>query len=259
MRDCRANGRIFALLVLAGCSSSPRGESLDASAPGSGGPTILTFGTDVRSLGPGQTVRFVALVTHPDGLDKLVGGGLIDPTGTVNYGAFAADNQASYSLDVSWEQMNSAIPTTFDVSESRTLIGEFFDQAGRSTSRSASVELTCSGKSACSGQCVDLRTDESHCGRCDNKLPPIESCQGGLPVNEWSPCFNPTALAATCTDDCAQQGYHCGDRCGSDHMQSVKVFGSADVCAADGAGTEFATACGTSLPQGFPTRCCCTP
>lgn len=250
---------LAALFVLAGCGGSSRGESLDASVPESSAPIILTFGTDVTSVGPDQSVRFVALVTHPNGLDKLVGGRLIDPAGTVNYGAFVADNQGSYSLDVSWDQMNAAIPITFDVSASRTLVGEFFDQGGHSTSRSTSVALTCNGKTACSGQCVDLQTDQNHCGRCDTKLPPIESCHGGLPVNEWSPCITASASATSCTDYCTQQGYHCGDRCGTGHMQSVKVFGDNAACPADGAGTEFAMSCGTGLPAGFLVRCCCIP
>jgi hypothetical protein len=261
-------GYLVVLLVLIGCHSSAREEVHDAAAadsPGSpdssdAGPRILTFGTDVQSIAPGEAVRFVALVTHPNGLDKLVGGRLTDPTHMVNYGAFAADNQGSYSLDVSWDQLNRVTPVMFEVSESRMFIGEFFDRDGRTASQPGAVTMTCNGKTGCSGACVDLMTDVNNCGRCGNKLPPVESCQSGKPVIEWSPCtIRSLATGFTCTEYCTLQGFQCASQCGSDHMQNEKTFDSAEACPANGTGDEFMRSCDLNLAFGVVHRCCCVP
>src|SRR5262249_35024116 len=120
------------------------------------GPVILSFDRNVTALTQGQAVRFVALLPHPNGLNNLVGGRLTDPTRTLSYGAFQASTQSSYSLDVSWDDFNQVQAITFLDSAQRTVVGEFFDVAGNKASQSLTIQFTCNGINACSGQCVDM-------------------------------------------------------------------------------------------------------
>lgn len=53
----------------------------------------------------------------------------------------------------------------------------------------ASVELTCEpGESQCSGVCADLKTDDLHCGACNNQCTPLQGCLDGACVDKASRC-----------------------------------------------------------------------
>jgi hypothetical protein len=66
---------------------------------------ILSLGTNVNSLTQGGTVRVTAVVTHTDGLQKLLGGQLNSLDGKIKYGAFVAGAGGAYSLDLTWDQL----------------------------------------------------------------------------------------------------------------------------------------------------------
>jgi hypothetical protein len=272
---------VVVAVVGAGCGSSPRiepgagmdagggaiSESVDAApcrsvdaapsdtVPSEAGPNILSFGTDVTSLDVNQFFHVVAIVTHPDGLDQLVGGRLTDPTGMVNYDAFIADRQGSYAITLSWNQLNQVSPITFVHSGERTLVGQFYDQAGHSASRSVTLTLICNGEDACSGRCVDLSTDRDNCGQCGNKLPFYKNCVDGVGVVPWLQCESST-FDPTCAQACARNGRRCDAQCGSDGMQSRLVYSNASC---SGPTVEESTTCGAPLVAGVSYGCCCVP
>lgn len=154
----------------------------DMAMPTNDGPVILSFGTNVTQLTFGETIRFVAVLTHPAGLDHLVGGHLSATSQNVQYGAFQATTQGSYQLDLTWAQINQAVPITFTAEEQRTFVAQFFDLAGHSTTQSVVIRLHCGGKAACDGVCTDLSTDNNNCGVCGAMVAPPRVCIGGQPA-----------------------------------------------------------------------------
>jgi hypothetical protein len=212
----------------------------------------------VTAISAGQSVRIVALVTHPVALSQLVGGRLTDATGAINYGAFIADGQGSSSLDVSWDHLNQVAAITFAASEARMLVGEFYDQAGHKTSSSITLQLTCNGESACSGQCVDLTSDANNFGSCGHKVPSNEYCKAGTPNDGRSACTGPPVDGVfNCASYCTSQGLQCSSRCGSGTAY-IRGFGSSNDCIAQVEATEFSGPCTTEWAQGT-FRCCCLP
>jgi hypothetical protein len=236
----------------AALSDAESSVPIDGSAAG---PNILSFGTDVTTLNVNQFVRVVAIVTHPEGLDHLVGGRLTDPTGTVSYDAFTADRQGSYAITTTWNQLNQVSPITFVDSSTRTLVGEFYDQAGHTTSRSVTLTLTCNGVDACSGQCFDLDTDPNNCGQCGNKLPDFKRCVNGVGIVPWQECLS-SNFAPTCSQWCARSGSRCDAQCGINGTQSRRVY-SGGTCTPPA--VEEATTCDAPLVAGLNYGCCCVP
>jgi hypothetical protein len=155
------------------------GPSVDG-APSAGGPVILSFGANVQQLTVGETVRFVVVVTLPAGLDKLIGGKLVDPTDHIDYGALVATTQGSYQIDLTWAQINQATPISFTTDDQRTFVAKLYDQAGQSSTASLQLRLYCAGAlGACNGVCVDLATDPSNCGSCGHAVPAGLLCRAG--------------------------------------------------------------------------------
>lgn len=151
-------------LWLLNCSSQP--PQATESDGGSGGPDmavlmsdphgprILSLGTSVKQLTEGESARFVAVVTHPDGLDNLAGGQLTNNDGTIKYGAFLADHQGAYTLDLSWSLLNQTESISFASEEMRSFVAEFYDMKGHKTSQALGLRLHCNGKNACAGACL---------------------------------------------------------------------------------------------------------
>ena len=119
------------------------------------GPRILSLGTSVNQLTEGESARFVAVVTHPDGLDKLAGGQLTSTDGKIKYGAFLADHQGAYTLDLSWALLNQTQSINFASEDMRPFTAEFYDMLGHKTSQALNLRLHCNGKNACAGACLD--------------------------------------------------------------------------------------------------------
>lgn len=212
-----------------GRTPTPKADSGATSEPG--GPVLLSVTTNVERLTEGQTVRFVVLATHPGGLSKLVGGKLSTPDGTKTYGAFTADQQGTYSLDLTWDQIDlvekAAVPA--GGVEARELRVELFDTEGRKAEKAVSLALFCRAGSGMVN------------GRCD----------------PWSPCASPDrscdaicgGLQLTCsTNSCTFNGASAtrliaSDACGAG---ALKWSTGADDCKLVSA-TESTKA----------LRCCC--
>lgn len=172
-----------------------------------GGPEFLSFGTNVTTVMDGDTVKFVAVLTHPDGLQALAGGHLTDATGMIQFDAFVADQQGSYSVSLTWDQIYTATKFQFVGMDQMTFVAEFFDTKGRKASKSATLTLACMSATAgtCMTTCRDFAIDRFNCGGCGKDCSTIGS------------------------NDCAQGG------CNYSAPQSSTVMSCADICAAEGA------------------------
>ncbi len=191
-------------LALSGCSGA------------AAGPQFLSFGTDVASLEPGQSVSFVAVLTDTSGLSSLAGGTLQSPDGAIQYGAFVAANQGSYQLDLSWAEINQTQPIDFSGGGERQFTAVFFNQQGRSASRSVSLGLGCpaaSAPDACGGVCTSLLDDRDNCGSCGNACSSSLACaqaQCACPGSGAS-CDGSCVDLETDPDHCGSCSNACGD------------------------------------------------
>lgn len=119
---------------------------------------ILSLGTNVTSLTDGGTVRVTAVVTHTDGLQKLLGGQLSSADGKIKYGAFVAGAGGAYSLDLTWAQLHQAAAIAFDKDQVRSFSAEFYDVDGNKVTGTVDLTLTCNGDPACAGKCQKAGT-----------------------------------------------------------------------------------------------------
>lgn len=148
------------LLLAAGYGCQPGSNTtVDmSSAPtpdlAQGALKILSLGTNVNSLTQGGTVRVTAVVTHTDGLQKLLGGQLNSTDGSVKYGAFVAGAGGAYSLDLTWDQLHQAQAISFDQQQQRSFVAEFYDTDGNKVTGNLDLTLTCNGDTACGGKCM---------------------------------------------------------------------------------------------------------
>jgi photosystem II stability/assembly factor-like uncharacterized protein len=137
---------------------------------------FLSLGTNVISLTTGETVRFVVLLTHTSGADKIVGGQISSPDGKTKYTSFTNDGRpGSFSADLTWTQINQAVPAGFATEEKRQFLIEFFDVNGDKGSQTLELRLHCSGDPACKGMCLKTAslcpgstTDICVAGTCSN-------------------------------------------------------------------------------------------
>lgn len=135
-----------------------------------GGPELLSVTTNVDRLTEGQTVRFVVLATHPGGLSNLVGGKLSTPDGSKTYGAFTADQQGTYSLDLTWEQIDLVAKAAVPAGgvEPRAFRVELFDTEGRKAEKTLSLALFCrTGSGMVNGRCDPWSVCEPPTRSCD--------------------------------------------------------------------------------------------
>lgn len=221
-----------------GGASSAEGGRGPSSSPDSGvigepgGPVLLSVTTNVDRLTEGQSVRFVVLATHPGGLANLVGGKLSTPDGTKTYGAFTADQQGTYSLDLTWDQIDivakAAVPS--GGVEPRKLHVEVFDTEGRKAEKAVSLSLFCPAGSGT----VD--------GRCD----------------PWSPCELPTR---SCDEICGARQLTCRPRsCTYDGVSTTRLITNSSDCRTPAATwTRSGRECESGATDDSLTgvRCCC--
>lgn len=155
--------------------------------PDPAAPRILRFDANVQKISEGDSVRFTAVVTDPDGIEDLIGGTLSDAQSGTAYGSFTtAAEEGSYSLTLTWSELNDVEWIQFADSEERSFEAEFYDVAGHTTTETLSIELHCYGYSACNGLCGFTACDgycirepldtRDHCGTCGNECAPGAFC-----------------------------------------------------------------------------------
>jgi len=131
----------------------------------------------------------------------------------------------------------------------------------------APVALDCAPFDACSGACVDLASDASHCGECDAAVDADEICSRGTPIDAESGCGARRLCDRGCVDvqthtlHCGACGVRCerGERCmmgrcecppGTRDCGSVcSECCSSNDCAGDERCSEGACALSCTLPS----------
>jgi hypothetical protein len=142
--------------------------------PSDAAPVIVTFATNVTKLDPTQSVTFTAVVTDADGIDNVIGGTLGAEGGSPTYGAFAtAASEGSYSLTLTWDQIQQATPLEDDSTEGKlTFEAKFFDAEAHSVTATVELTLLCDEPGGdfvcCGGESVNLQDNDDHCGMCGN-------------------------------------------------------------------------------------------
>ncbi len=177
----------------------------DGGASAAGGPTFLSFGTNVKSITEGASVTFTTVVSHPQGTDALAGGSLISLDGAIQYGPFSTGGaqKGAYSLTLSWYEISKSKTIEFTKEENRVFVAEFFDAEGRRSTKTVSIKLHCNGEGACSGSCIDLQNDNENCGKCGRQCADGE-CGDGKCVS-----IKESATRAACTTVCSTGGGKC--------------------------------------------------
>ena len=133
-----------------------------------GGPEFLSFGTNITTMTSTDTATFVAVLTHPQGIADLVGGHLTDSTGAIQYGAFVADQQGSYSLSLTWNQIYQATSFQFEAQDQVEFVAEVLRRTGPARATEARhAHARVPGRDpygTCSGTCFDFASNNTNCG-----------------------------------------------------------------------------------------------
>ncbi len=173
-----------------------------------GGPVFISFGTNVDQLTEGESVTFTAVLTDPDGIDDLIGGELTNADKSVTYGSFATSGQeGAYQLTLAWAMIDQAGEISLDTGarDVRTFRAEFFDQDAKTAWETVDIVLHCDSFGACDGACVDVNTNEMHCGACNT--PCSDECIGG--VCEVDGCGDGDIDVGEQCDGNSLQGFTC--------------------------------------------------
>ncbi len=194
-------------------SSSSASATTGTGMTQDGGPTFLSFGTNVTTVHEGDTVVFTAILTDPQGVDDVIGGSLKAANGSA-YGAFATSGQeGAYQMSLTWQQIQQVAAFTFPYggSESRTFTATFFDQGGHMATATVTLKFTCSnGGERCGAVCYDTQTDPNHCGTCDPT-----SCGGGCMNGGCLSACQIAGTGASCDLYCANINKTCTTKCGA--------------------------------------------
>jgi len=206
------------------------GGSANGGATGSGGsssgghdPIFLSLGTNTSLLRSLQTLTVSAVLTDPDGIADLIGGNLFDPSNQNVYGTFTTSaDEGSYSLTLSWAQINMIEPINADpTGVDRPLRAQFFDAEGHMASRDVTIKLRCATGSGpdtntacCDGTAIDMN-ESTNCGACGHRCPSPTATLSTIQCSE-DRCMGTlastaagTATRQSCASQCAALGYTC--------------------------------------------------
>jgi hypothetical protein len=215
-------GRVGAvLLAVSGCGSGSS-SSVDGGSTSMGGLRVSSVTSTAHTVTGGKpsptetdSVQFVAIVTDTAGLDTIAGGELDDTAGHT-YGAFEAGaSKGTYSMTITYAQINQAAPVDLPSGMTRELVAKFFDNAGNMATASIELELACRDayglEGACGGSCSDPMFDPANCGSCGNVCPAGEACVHGSCATVGSQCINSRSIAPNtdCDQVCAAASQTC--------------------------------------------------
>ena len=189
----------------------------DSSTDANAGPLIQMLSETVSSITQGGSFTIVAVVTDPQGPADLAGGQLTSGSGAL-LGAFVPTSPGSYSITVSWAQLNAAAPINFTGQTTLTNRATFYDAQGRQTSQSIPMSLYCGSaaapNAACAGQCADLTAVDS-CGSCAASCADAGGA-GALNAScnapgqcAWGTLIGPGTPSDTCASECSSNGGTC--------------------------------------------------
>jgi hypothetical protein len=197
-------------------NDSGGGGSSDSGSAGPGAPKIVSLTPSPSSITQSGSFTVVANVTDPAGVANLAGGKLVT-LGGAEIGAFNSISAGTYSITVTWDELNAAGPINFTGSNTLDLQAQFSNEQAKQASRTMTITLTCGSGSfpsaACNGVCVNLDADSNNCGACGHAIPSFETCTNGIPV---CPMAGQTACASACAslqsdpNNCGTCGNVCG-------------------------------------------------
>lgn len=224
---------------------STPGVPPDESTPG--GPQIVSLAVNTSRLGPTETLAITAIVTDPDGIEDVIGGELALPNGTT-LGPFSTSSQeGAYGAKLTWADVKIAQDLTNQAGEQAVVfVARFFDQATHVASKSVTVVLACDSNqlSLCDGACVNLDTDEDHCGACFHELPGTSDlvCQDGEAACSW-------AGDQLCGNGCVSRtdAEHCGSCNNNCQQRAVAIGATAGECTSAGRCSVTRAMAGSSL------------
>jgi hypothetical protein len=226
-------------------------------------PLILSFTTNVMSIGDGGFVSFSAELSDPDGLRDIVSATLSTPDLAGTYGELVDNGSGVFTLGLSWDEIHVVSPLNFVKNEDRAFVLTVTDTMDQAVAETLDLGLSCGAFDACDGLCVDITSVDEHCGACGDACPVVDGI-GGCTAGACEPslwgCLEPGDVTS-CEDYCVAQGETCvEDGCGTatyilyDDMQMCT-----DGTAAVAQGTTCATAVNFTIGGGYPfARCCCT-
>jgi hypothetical protein len=209
------------------CGSCAASENCDAAgqciAAAGAAPRFITFDTNVRRITDGESVRFTAVVTDPDGIDDLIGGTLRDPVSGSTYGSFSTSAaEGSYQIELSWADIHFVRPIDLVDTEPRIFEAQFFDTAANLVSREMSIELYCDGGdagAACEGSCTRI-DNTSRCGSCELSCGAANVCEPDA-----------ASFSCVCEEEFALCGGECLDRYADDSCgDACTVCGASQFC-----------------------------
>jgi hypothetical protein len=260
----------------AGTSDGTGGSDTDETTSGgttsgseSGGPVIVDFGSNVKSITEGESVVFTATITDPDGPDDIQGGSLKSADESLTYGAFLDLGNGTYELTLAWSAIDQAIGIEFIDTQTVDVKAVFFDNGGKKGFATASISLNCGSDYAviaCDGHCVPADVDEDNCGTCGNVCDDGVKCYGGSCAAEFSECLvTANAGVSTCAEYCATQGEVCANACYFGDS-ALYFWELSDACVDgdifDQGSVEYSNACTNDLyldPEvTMSVQCCCT-
>ncbi len=231
-----------------------------SSGPVAGAPVFLSLQTNVSKITAGESVIFTAVLTDPDGVDDIVGGTLSDASGQIGYGPFvAAGQEGTYSITVSWDEMQQAEAIQFEgVDLGRVFRAEFYDQGANKVQQDVDLTLTCAEGSACDGVCTDIMVSAEHCGACGKVCG--GGCGGGQCAPAWGECFDIDSGFETCGAYCSSVGETCAEnKCETE--DTIRGYGNIVDCTSEKLYATAAEACDkvqTWGPGRQVIQCCCT-
>lgn len=182
-----------------------------------GGPKVVDFGTNVKTITEGETVIFTATITDPDGPDDIQGGSLKSSDESITFGAFTDLGNGTYELTLSWAAIDQAIGIEFAGTDTVDFKAVFFDNDGKKGFASTSITLTCGDEYAilaCDGHCVHADVDDDNCGSCGNACGDLSSCAHGSCDAAWGACVaTANSPHNNCAEYCQAQGEGCVAGC----------------------------------------------
>lgn len=158
-------------------------------------PSILTLKSNVKNVHPAVNLKISAIVTHPSGIDQLIGGLLLDENGNAYGPLISPDREGSYGISLSWQEINQMTPVTAPVEgTSRKFIAEFYDQAGNVSQKAITLLLGAHDgvNSFCSGEKDDLNSSERNCGQCGRDFQSYWRSLPMAPDLEWRHVLGPS-------------------------------------------------------------------
>jgi hypothetical protein len=237
---------------------------------GSGGasamnaPVIASLTTDVTMLTEGGSVTFTALVTDPDGVADVIGGTLTDSAGAVTYGSFMQQSAGTFTFTMAWQRIHQVVPIEFAGQQVRTFRARFLDQAAHTGEATVNVTLTCpsANPNACAGTCVDISSNQNHCGEC-GKACVVGSGAGGCVSGRcqaaWGRCFGQSDGFANCAAFCSSVSLTC-KVAGCQGWTSAQYGGLTECNATGTPNTTSPGPCSNAFDWSNPNRayqCCC--